>query len=321
MSAAVAAVAEVPAVAEIPATETSAAIPAVAAVAAVAAIPATGAELEADRVAEALTVAAAAKAAANQPPPISEAITGTPVSKPEGVPDKFWDAKQGVVNFEAWSKAHLELETKFHAPTKTPEVIAAEKVIADAKATGTPPAVPTAQAAVVTEARAEFAEKGELSAETFTKLAAQGLDQATVESYISGVAAQSTKLQATAHEAANGSENYEKMLEWAKEGIDVGEQKTFNALIASNDEAIIKTAVTELFKKYGENVNVEGQRIGGTGAGSGANTFASKAEMTAAMNAPSTTPGKTRYEIDPAYRVECQNKIKASRKAGINIFS
>ncbi len=310
-----AAVAAVAAVAEVPATATAAAIPAVAAVAA---IPATGTELEAERVAEALSVAEKAKvaaaAAAGKP---LDAIVGTPAEKPEGVPDKFWDATTGEVNFVEWNKAHNALETQFHTPTKTPEVLAAEKVIADAEAAGKP-----AQNDAVVAARTEFAEKGELTAETYTKLAAAGLDKATVDSYISGVEAQSNKLTEAAHTAAEGADNYGKMLVWAEESLGEEEAKTFNALIASNDEGIIKGAVTGLYTKYRANVTVEGERIGGTGASVGTRTFASKAEMTAAMNAPSpTTPGKTRYEMDPAYRVECQNKIKASRKAGINIFS
>ena len=32
--------------------------------------------------------------------------------KPEGVPDKFWDAEKGEVNYAAWSKSTAELEAK-----------------------------------------------------------------------------------------------------------------------------------------------------------------------------------------------------------------
>jgi hypothetical protein len=111
------------------------------------------------------------------------------------------------------------------------------------------------------------------------------------------------------------------MLEWATEALPEEETKTFNALVASGDEAIITKAVGDLYGMYKETVTVDGVRIGGTGPAAGGNTFASKAEMTAAMNVPApNNPGKTKYEVDPAYRVECQNKIKASRKAGIDIF-
>ena len=322
--AATAAVEAVAAVAAVPATATAAAIPAVAEVAAkpaviaVAAIPATGDELEAERVAEALAVAAKSKL----PAPVTpvDAITGDPLVKPEGVPDKFWDAAKGEVNYAAWNKAHTELETKFHTDAgKTPEVIAAEKVIADAKAAAAP-----VGGGIVADAQAEYTKDGKLSDETYLKLAGVGANKATVDQWIVSATAQATegsKLTEAAHEATEGKENYDKMLVWAEENLPEGEANAFNALVASPDAGVVKTAVEGLYKNFRENVTVEAERLGGSGAGSGANTFASKAEMTAAMNVMSISqPTKTRYETDPAYRVECQNKIKASRKAGINIF-
>ncbi|KKK50891.1 hypothetical protein LCGC14_3120480, partial [marine sediment metagenome] len=267
-----AAIAAVAAVAEVPATSTAAAIPAVAAVAA---IPATGSELEADRVAEALAVTEKAKvaaaAAAGKP---LDAIQGDAPVKPEGVPDKFWDAKTGEVNYVEWNKAHTALETQFHAPTKTPEVLAAEKVIADAEAAaGVKPGEVTL-ASVRKEAGVEFAEKGELTAETYTKFESIGVDRATVDSTIAGMKAQGSQMTDAAHGAAEGEENYSKMLVWAEAELDEGETKKFNALITSNDESVIKGAVTDLYAKYKENVTVEGERIGGIGASSGATTFA-----------------------------------------------
>ena len=319
-----AAVAAVAVVAEVPATATAAAIPAVEAVAA---IPATGAELEADRVAEALAVAAKAK----EVPPVVplDAIIPTPAAKPEGVPDKFWDATTGEVNYVEWNKAHTALETKFHEPTKTPELLAAEKIVADA---ATAAGEPKTQDAAIALATTEYADKGALTPETYKTLEASGITRATVDKYIADAAAQTgqaEKLTSAAHEASEGADNYAAMLVWAEaessnaEGvIKPQDVNTFNALVASGDAGVVKDAVAGLYTKYRENVTIEGERIGGTGATSGGNTFASKAEMTAAMNLPSPTiPGKTRYEIDPAYRIECQNKIKASRKAGIAIFS
>ncbi len=319
MTAAIAAVEAVAAVAAVPATATAAAIPAVAAVVAAAAIPATGKELEAEKVAAALAITAKANAPA--PGAVDETITGTPAEKPEGVPDKFWDAEKGEVNYVEWNKAHTALETQFHGPEKSPEVIAAEKVIAEAKAAeaGTP-----ASGNAIVDARAEYAMEGKLSDATFTALAAAGLDRKTVEGYLVGVDAQSGVLESAAHDAAEGSENYQKMLEWAADtsNVPVADVHAFNALVASGDTEVIKGAVTDMYGKYRENVTVEGERLGGSGIVSGSATFASKAEMTAAMNAPNPNiPGKTRYQTDPAYRVECQDKIKASRKAGIEIFA
>ena len=109
--------------------------------------------------------------------------------RPEHVPEKFWDAKTGEVNFEAWNTAHTALETNFHqpAPAKIDEPAPAK--VAQVGADGTPvldaegkpvmvdaPVAPVVEAPKhISDAQTEYAKDGKLSDATYTTLAAQGL--------------------------------------------------------------------------------------------------------------------------------------------------
>ena len=104
--------------------------------------------------------------------------------RPADVPEKFWDAEKGVVNTAALLKSQADAEAALraaNAPAPTPEEVAA-KAAADAAAAAATPA----QADVVANASIEFAEKGELSAETYAALNTAGLSNDMVNEYIAG---------------------------------------------------------------------------------------------------------------------------------------
>lgn len=244
-------------------------------------------------------------------------------TKPDHVPDKYWDAKTGVVNYEAWNTAHAELETKFHKAKEgeTPEekAAAAEAARLAAEAEADPTKKKEQQAILETPAAKTAAENyaanGELGEADYTALAAQGIDKAMVDSYIAGKEAQASILTDAAWGATDGEENYTKMVEWAIENVDEASIKAFNAQVQSGDPAVIKVASESLFKLYSENANVEGKRLGGGPPGNTSSMFESKREMTAAINKIGDD-GRRIYDVDPAYRQEVQRKIGNSRKAG-----
>lgn len=79
-------------------------------------------------------VAMAAKYEATLPKPAVVEAPAAPV-RPEGVPEKFWDATKGVVNYAAWSASTLEAERKItELAGKKPEPVAAPAVDAAALA-------------------------------------------------------------------------------------------------------------------------------------------------------------------------------------------
>lgn len=241
--------------------------------------------------------------------------------KPDHVPDKFWNAETGEVNFEAWTKAHTALETKFHQPDAPDKDEAAPAEDAPVDADETPkdePAQPTA----ISEAQNEYAQNGKLSPEMYQKLAANGLDESTVNAYIAGQESAAAMLDQKAFAVTEGEENFGAMVKWASEHATEAELKLYNMGVTSGDPEIHVQAISTMFERFKANGTYEGQRVSGDAAPSASNRFNSKEEYDAAMREPSSdTPHKTRYEVDAAYRTAVSKKMAASRKAGIDLFN
>lgn len=256
--------------------------------------------------------------------------------RPDHVPEKFWDAKTGVVNFEAWSTAHKELETKFHQPNpaKIDEPVIAKVAQVDADgnpvvdAEGKPVMVDPPVAPVVEQpkhivnAQDEYAKDGKLSDATYTTLAAQGLDKPTVDAYIAGQVATAAAQDRMAYDAVDGEENFSAMVKWASENASEAELKAYNLQVVSDDNDVVVTAIKGLYSRFQAEGAYEGIRVSGDASSIASSRFASKQEYDAAMREPSpTVNGKTLYEVDAAYRTSVSKKMAASRKAGIDLFN
>lgn len=274
-----------------------------------------------------------AASAAGDTPPTPPAPTVH--ERPEGVPEKFFNKDTGVVDYKAWSAAHTALETQFHQSKqkpaeKTPEQLAAEAATEAAKtpeqkaaeaAAAAAPKPEVARKAAIEAAQAEFSTSGKLTDATYAALEAQGYDRTMVDGYIEGQTAKVTSIRNAAFEGAGGEKTYGEMLEWAATTLTPAEQEAYDVQVNTGKPEVIKAASAALYARYKQVAPVEGTRVGGTGPAPNTSVFNSKAEMTAAMNAPSpSNPRKTRYETDSAYRAEVAKKISASRAAGIQIF-
>jgi len=151
----------------------------------------------------------------------------------------------------------------------------------------------------------EFAETGELSDKSYTELAKQGLDKTLVDSYIDGqklVAETNTK---SIQDVAGGKEEYTELVDWAGKNLSEAEQKVFNDMVDSGDVETAKFAVQGLMSKA--NVNPKQQSLfEGTSDVVSRDAFTSVSQVTDAMNDP-------RYEKDPAFRREVEQKISRSK--------
>ena len=254
--------------------------------------------------------------------------------RPEHVPEKFWDAKTGLVNFEAWNSAHTALETKFHQPDPDkiddPVTDKVAKVDADGNpvldAEGKPvmedPPAPAEPPKHISDAQAEYAKDGKLSDGTYATLAAQGLDKPTVDAYIAGQQASADAQDKMAYDAVDGEENFNAMVKWASEKATPAELEAYNMQVVSDNPEVVTTAIKGMFKRFQAEGEYEGVRVSGDAAPSTANRYNSKQEYDAAMREPSPTMhGKTLYEVDAAYRTAVSKKMAASRKAGIDLFN
>lgn len=273
--------------------------------------------------------AAAAAAAAAKP------------QRPEWCPEKFWNAETGVVNQEAMAKSYTEIEKRKPAPAPTPvapvkteaqtaaeaklaaatddATKAAAQVELDAANAAAKPAPAAAPQVTVTEtvaaASAEFAEKGEMSPETYAKLEAQGLSREYVNAYVDGLQARAEVVTAKVYDAAGGQEHFAAIKEWAAANLSEQEIVAANTAINSGNLDAVIGQVKSLRSAYEAANGTEGRRVEGKGGAAGVTSVApyrTKSEVTAAMS-------DSRYKSDPTYRKEVESKIASAMKANIDL--
>jgi hypothetical protein len=152
----------------------------------------------------------------------------------------------------------------------------------------------------------EYQENGELSAESYKKLADAGFDQTTVDAFIEG---QEAKLTLFANEVTGlvgGEQNYNTLVEWAGENLSEAEKLNFNRAIESQDMTKIPMVMDALKSRY-EKVNGSvgtRTRVEAASAGNGTmGGYENKAQMTNDMRDP-------RYKTDAAFRKSVMDKVK-----------
>jgi len=154
----------------------------------------------------------------------------------------------------------------------------------------------------------EFAEKGELSEDSYNQLESQGLSRDLVDSYIEGQSAIADGHVTQIKSAAGGDAEYSKITEWAATNIPQNELETYNNIVENGSVEEAMMAVSGLKARYDNSVGVppnllQGQQAQPTSA------FQSTAEIVAAINDP-------RYQVDTAYRKGVEEKIKRSNALG-----
>lgn len=228
-----------------------------------------------------------------------------PTVRPEGVPEKFWDATKGAVNTEALLKSYSELEkaqskpkAEAVAPVEAPKADGAKASFADLQAA----------------ASAEFANTGALSADTYTALQAAGFSKPMVDQYIAGAKASGdAEVNAVLTGAGTTPELFAAANEWAKESFSAEDKKAFNDALGNSAAATF--AVRSLMERYSREGDVAPTTTvhGGSNPNSGG-YFKSRAEMVTAMSDP-------QYKKDPAFRAAVAQKMAGSARAKIDLFA
>lgn len=219
-------------------------------------------------------------------------------ARPDNIPEEYWDAEKGEVKMEALLEAAKA--AKQEPEKKTDEVPADE---ADKALEGT--------GLNVDEFRAEFAEKGALSEESYARLAKAGLDKELVDGYIAGQAALAATERAEAFSVVGGEEQYNQMVAWAASNMTQAEKIAYNKAVEGGSSADRVLAIEGLRAKYERENGRMPQLLGGKATSGDAAGFASRAEQSAAINKKDSR-GRRLYDIDPAYRSEVQGRIARS---------
>ncbi len=214
---------------------------------------------------------------------------------------------------EDLAKAYTELEKKLGAPKNDPKPAAPapkpeEK--GDAQ-TGNEPAQTEAEKALDAKGldyssfSTEFAEKGELSADSYAKLEKAGIPRNMVDAYIAGQKALVDNQRAEVFKVAGGEEAYADAVSWAKTNMTQAEKEAFNAVVNGGDLNSTKLAVQGLMARYRAAEGNEPNLMGGDTSTGGSEGYSSWAEVKADM-------AKPEYNNDPAFRSRVEQKLMRS---------
>ena len=209
--------------------------------------------------------------------------------RPEWLPEKFKTA-------EDLSKAYTELEKQFSQKQNEPvEEQATEETSGEVSDNFS-----------VDKYANEYAEKGELSNNSYNELAKQGLSKDLVDGYIAGQKSIADTQTSQIQEVAGGQQQYGELINWASQNLSEAEQQSFNDLTETGSIDQIKLAVQGLMTRAGmTNSPVQQEMLQGDVNNVSVDQFNSVQQVTDAMNDP-------RYEKDPVFRKEVERKLANS---------
>lgn len=239
---------------------------------------------------------------------LSSTQTEVKAERPAEIPEKFWDAEKGEVNVAALLKAQQDAEAALRQTQQKPQT--------EEKPEGEAPKVEAGQQSAVDAAAAEFAEKGELSEDTFATLEKVGLSRQMVETYIEGQRAIVSNLQSAAYSAFDGTaDTYQSAIKWAADNLSDEEIAALDVQLTSLNPAIVKQGAKALAARYAQEADIVPTRqVLGEGSGPTGSYFKSSHEMMKAMSDP-------RYAQDAAFRDEVAMKIDRAVKAGVKLYN
>jgi hypothetical protein len=205
--------------------------------------------------------------------------------RPDWLPEKFKSA-------EDMAKAYSELEKK--QSTETTDEPNMQQMRADAEASQG-----------MDKFYSEYQEQGSLSEKSYEELNKMGLDKNLVDGYIAGQEAiANTEVQAV-HNLVGGTDNYNKVIEYAKGNLNEAEQNAFNETLETGSIEQVKFAVQGIASRAGVNAEQPQSMINGDSIETNSDIFESSAQVIDAMNDP-------RYAKDPAFRKLVEEKIARS---------
>lgn len=252
------------------------------------------------------------------PPVDPHALPNNAAQRPEGVPEKFWDAEKGEVRVEALTQSYAELEAKLSskpaepAPEETPADVEVKngKIVKKEGEAEAGEAAPNPLTETITAAATEFTSEGKFTEETSTKLAELGIPPEVQQVYLAGLSALQAQQTATVHGYVGGEDKYNAMAAWAGKNLSDAELDAFNASL--DNPALAQNAVIGLYTRYSQAAPSEGTKLAPTnGTTASSDVFASRDELTHAMSDP-------RYRTDPVYQKQVVEKLSRTRAAGVS---
>ena len=204
-------------------------------------------------------------------------------------------------------KAYVELQKKLGDSTEEEQ---GEAEPSEEEA----PEVSPAQS-LITDASAEFAEKGELSEDMmskFSEMSSQDLVQAYMEMQANAPQAEAAEPVELSDNEVNAIKNsvggeveYDKVIDWATNNLSESQIEAYDDIISTGNTDVIQMMVDGLKAKYDSANGFEGRMLTGKAANNSSDVFRSQEEVVSAIADP-------RYDRDPAYRNDVLEKLERS---------
>tara|TARA_Y100000768_G_scaffold277258_1_gene212702 strand:- start:696 stop:1541 length:846 start_codon:yes stop_codon:yes gene_type:complete len=214
---------------------------------------------------------------------------------------------------EDLEKAYLELQKKLGERTEdSEEKPAAEEQQEDSEEAETDQE-PNEAYQTLEAASKEYEEGGELSEDTLEKLS-QLDSKELIENWVEYVNSSKPEQPEGAIPqedvdrimgSVGGNDQYQTMVSWASDALAPDEIAAYDAVVSSGNPDAIYWAVQGLRSKYVESNGYEGKQVSGVRAPRPEPGFRSQAELARAI-------GDSRYQDDPAYRLDVQQKLERS---------
>jgi len=168
---------------------------------------------------------------------------------------------------------------------------------------------------LITDASAEYAEKGELSEDMmskFSEMSSQDLVQAYMEMQANAPQAETAEPVELSDNDINSIKNsvggeveYAKVIDWATNNLSESQIEAYDDIISTGNTDVIQMMVDGLKAKYDSANGSEGRMLSGKAPNNSGDVFRSQAEVVSAIADP-------RYDRDPAYRNDVLEKLERS---------
>lgn len=150
----------------------------------------------------------------------------------------------------------------------------------------------------------EFAEKGSLSEESYSKLEASGLPKDMVDAYIAGQKALQDQHLSTIYNSTGGEEQFNTLIDWASNNLSENEINAFNVTVQSNSIDQTLLAIEGLKARYesseGKPPKLQSLQATGYSSNNG-DVFNTPEEMSLAAR-KKDDQGRKLLDVDPKYR-------------------
>jgi hypothetical protein len=154
----------------------------------------------------------------------------------------------------------------------------------------------------------EFAEKGELSDESYSELLTKGISMSQVRGFIEGQKALAEQSTSSIYEHVGGKESFDALFEFAKTALTPSEQAAYNKAAQAGDLDSVKLMLTGLQARYNEEMGVTPNLTTNvTKAGDSMDVFNSLDEYY-------TQVGDPQYRTNKAFRDKLDAKLERSAK-------